>query len=166
MGSNVATLPQVLLNKAAGRTYFNSAGLLALATLMFVSSYCLRFDFNLDGDGLRTIALTLPLLLVTRWFGFVLFDIDVRSFQRASLADLLPIVSAVTLSSTVFACVVHMVTPELGFPRSVIIMDWALLQLALLQAGPCPRHRAGFPARSRQRPGSPRSPSSRQAPWR
>ncbi len=131
MGSNVATLPQVLLNKAAGRTYFNSAGLLALATLMFVSSYCLRFDFNLDGDGLRTIALTLPLLLVTRWFGFVLFDIDVRSFQRASLADLLPIVSAVTLSSTVFACVVHMVTPELGFPRSVIIMDWALLQLAL-----------------------------------
>jgi FlaA1/EpsC-like NDP-sugar epimerase len=106
--------------------------LLALTALSFAGAFLLRFDFSVESAEWKNFTLTLPLLLLFRCAAFLLFGLHRRPLRDACSFDLLPICAAVALGSAVFAIVVKLVVPSLLFSRSVLLIDWLLLQALLV----------------------------------
>ncbi len=132
MSSNVTPFPA---DQLAGRLHRGRIPMLAILLAMSVASmlaaFLLRFDFRIAVEHQRLIWITLPLLLVTRWFGFLLFRLDLRPLRHASPADLIPAAGAITLGTLMFGFVVKGLIPDLYYSRSVVMIDWFLLQLML-----------------------------------
>jgi FlaA1/EpsC-like NDP-sugar epimerase len=107
----------------------------AAATIAsFVVSLGLRFDAPSPqfAEYLRAFLWAIPLLLVARLATFVLFRLYQRVWRYASVEELVAVVVAVTASSLIAYLVVYAVVlttpgPVPGFPRSVVILDTALM---------------------------------------
>jgi FlaA1/EpsC-like NDP-sugar epimerase len=106
----------------------------AATILSFVVSLALRFDAPSAqfSEYLRAFLWAIPLLLAARLISFVLFRLYQRVWRYASVEELVAVVLAVTASSLVAYLVVYAVVlttpgPVPGFPRSVVILDTALM---------------------------------------
>jgi FlaA1/EpsC-like NDP-sugar epimerase len=99
----------------------------SLVACAYILAFLLRFDFAPDHEQLRTLWLTLPVLLVVRLVTFWRFHLFEGLWQYVSTKDLRDIIAAVTLSSAIFAGLALFLYAygfSSGFPRSVIIVDW------------------------------------------
>ncbi|MFQ5658311.1 MAG: polysaccharide biosynthesis protein, partial [Candidatus Methylomirabilales bacterium] len=97
----------------------------ALVTLAYLLAFLLRFDFRLPADQWERFFRTLPLLLLARGVIFAWFHLYQGLWRYVSMADILAMLKAATLSSFLFVGAVVVIFGH-GFPRSIFVLDWVL----------------------------------------
>lgn len=105
--------------------------LLGIASLTFLLAFLMRFDFRLGSEHWRLLRHTLPILVAMRGLAFLGFRLHRRWFRFISYPDVLAILGATTVSSALFGLYILWRQEALGFPRSVVLIDWVLQQLLL-----------------------------------
>ena len=134
MASPAVTLPfpTTAPNRAPLWRVLTGLILLALSALAFTGAFWLRFDFTLDADTLRQIGLTLPVLAILRVACSLYFRLDRRPLNTVSVPDLVPIMFSIAAGSALFAPYALWALPDLAFPRSVLLIDYLLLNVMAL----------------------------------
>ncbi|MFA5197604.1 MAG: nucleoside-diphosphate sugar epimerase/dehydratase [Patescibacteria group bacterium] len=105
------------------------AGDAAVIVFSYVAAYFIRFDGIPPVSYLEMMSRTLPFVLIVRLAALFFFKLNTSMWEYASVKDLIQIIKAVTVSS-VFIVAITMVT-GVGHPRSIFIIDWLLLTIAL-----------------------------------
>jgi FlaA1/EpsC-like NDP-sugar epimerase len=101
---------------------------LTLAALSNYFAFLLRFDGGPIPDvHLRPFLIGLPILLCLRLFAFAAFRVHGGLWRYASIWDLQAIVLSVALSSIAFAATVNVVLDIGPYPRSIHLIDGAVL---------------------------------------
>lgn len=102
---------------------------LGLIVLAYFGAFYLRFEFNLSYiiSEYRTVIIrTLPLLILIKLFFFYFFGLYLGLWRYVSVGDLWKILLANGISSVIFFGFVVFYHGLIGFPRSVIILDFIL----------------------------------------
>ncbi|MFA5160162.1 MAG: nucleoside-diphosphate sugar epimerase/dehydratase [Candidatus Omnitrophota bacterium] len=105
------------------------AGDAAVIVFSYVVAYFIRFDGIPPVSYLEMMSRTLPFVLIVRLAALFYFKLNTSMWEYASVKDLIQIIKAVTVSS-VFIVAITMVT-DTGHPRSIFIIDWLFLTIAL-----------------------------------
>lgn len=106
---------------------FAAVGLhLALIPAGYLLAFLLRFDADVPSSSLTLFATTLPYLLLIRLFAFAVFGLYRGRWRHVGMRDLIDLVKAVTLSTMLFLIVLFLTEKLVGFPRSILILDWAI----------------------------------------
>ena len=98
---------------------------LVLIWLAYHLAFLVRFDFHVPPGYLVQFLETLPLLMVIRFATSSAFRLYRSSWRHSGIADMTAMFKAVTLSSLLFATVLLLTGQLRGFPRSVLLADWA-----------------------------------------
>lgn len=106
--------------------------LVALSAIAFLGAFWLRFDFELGPDDWRQVRMTLPVLILLRLACSLYFRLDRRPLNTVSVPDLMPIVFSILAGSILFAPYALWAVPDLSFPRSVLLIDYLLLNVLAL----------------------------------
>ena len=117
--------------------------------ICYAAAYFIRFDGAPPERYLGMMAETLPLVLAVRMGALIYFRLHSSLRQYASIKDLVEIIKAVSISSVVVVAVLMVL--RVGYPRSIFIIDWLLLIIAL--SGVRFVIRMTRPLRGRRRPG-------------
>jgi FlaA1/EpsC-like NDP-sugar epimerase len=104
---------------------------LTMALVSNVVAFGLRFDFRLPSAHRWPLLYTLPWLLAIRGVSFWVFGLYYGLWRYASLSDLQRIIGAVGLSSLTLIVFVRSPWGVLPYPRSVLLIDSAVLILFL-----------------------------------
>jgi FlaA1/EpsC-like NDP-sugar epimerase len=133
MSTQTLTLP-LMMGLSPRRVWrlATAALLLAASALSYYGAFWLRFEFDLNAEDWSQLSLTLPLLIAFRLISFYYFRLDRRPLNTASSADLLPIAGSIFSGSALFALFTLTVFREIGYPRSVFLIDALLLNAMLL----------------------------------
>ncbi|MBA2123515.1 hypothetical protein B9J78_00995 [bacterium Unc6] len=100
---------------------------LGIIVLAYFAAFYLRFDFNFPKEYFQTvIPKTLPLLILIKLLFFYFFGLYSGLWRYVSTHDLWKIFLANALSSVAFFGAVVFYHGLLGFPRSVVIIDFIL----------------------------------------
>ena len=107
--------------------------IILLASSLYIA-HLVRFDFQIPMQHLHLFYWILPFILVTKIVIFFYFDLYRGMWRFTSIADLLSIIKASTISTLIIVFFI-LFSPSrfLGFPRSVFVIDWCLT--ILLVAG-------------------------------
>jgi len=100
---------------------------IALIPLAYFLAYALRFDFKIPSIELDHFRATLPYLLAIRLLTFQGFGLHQGYWRHVGLRDLVDLLLAVTLSSTLFVTSLALLQLLRGMPRSVFILDWVFM---------------------------------------
>ena len=105
-----------------------------------VLAYLIRFDFHLPRQHSVLLYQILPSILIVKIISFYFFDLYRGMWRYTSIADLLNIIKASSVSSLLIICFI-LFTPSrfIGFPRSVFIMDWCFTILLVSGSRLCIR---------------------------
>lgn len=90
-------------------------------------SYLLRFNFVIPEQYFERYVESLPVLLLVRFVCFYVFRLYEGVWRYASMNDLLRILKAITIGSVIFALYVLIRYQFIGFPRSVLVIDWFVI---------------------------------------
>ena len=101
-----------------------------LISSAFAGAFIIRFD-GLPPEYLPAIVQALPLLLALKLGLFFYFGLYRGLWRYVGMQDLLNILKAVTLGSLISVFLMVMVFRFEGYPRSVFVIDWMLLLLAV-----------------------------------
>jgi len=101
----------------------------AVIVFSYIAAYFIRFDGMPQAQYIEMMIRTLPFVLIIRLAALFYFKLNTSMWQYASMKDLAQIIKAVTVSS-VFIVAIAMVI-HTGHPRSIFIIDWLLLIIAL-----------------------------------
>jgi FlaA1/EpsC-like NDP-sugar epimerase len=103
--------------------------ILLLASSLFLS-YLIRFDFHIIPPHSVLLYQILPFVLIVKIVCFYFFDLYRGMWRYTSIADLLNIIKASSVSTLVIICLI-LFSPSrfIGFPRSVFVMDWCFTVL-------------------------------------
>ncbi|MCK4809741.1 MAG: polysaccharide biosynthesis protein [Candidatus Omnitrophica bacterium] len=96
----------------------------------YTAAFFIRFDGVLSLEYFSITLKTLPLVIVFRTAALMYFKLHKSIREYASIKDLTQIIKAVTVSSVVVVAGIMTFRLE-GFPRSIFIIDWLLLVIAL-----------------------------------
>ena len=121
-----------------------------IIVLSYVAAYFIRFDGIPDAQYMELMIRTLPFVLVIRLAALFYFKLNTSMWQYASMEDLTQIIKAVTMSSVLIVAIAMVI--QVGHPRSIFIIDWLLLIIAL--SGTRFTIRLTRPIRSRQKNGN------------
>jgi FlaA1/EpsC-like NDP-sugar epimerase len=87
-------------------------------------AYLIRFDFHLPQPHAILLYQILPFVLIIKIGCFYFFDLYRGMWRYTSIADLLNIIKASSVSSLLIICIILFSHSRfIGFPRSVFIMD-------------------------------------------
>jgi FlaA1/EpsC-like NDP-sugar epimerase len=100
--------------------------ILLLASSLYIA-HLVRFDFNIPQEHLRLLYWMLSFVLLTKIVSFFYFDLYRGMWRFTSIADLVNIIKASSISSLLIICFI-LFSPHrfIGFPRSVFVIDWCL----------------------------------------
>ena len=101
-----------------------------LISSAFAGAFIIRFD-GLPPEYFPAIVQALPLLLALKLGLFFYFGLYRGLWRYVGMQDLLNILKAVTLGSLISVVLIVMVFRFEGYPRSVFVIDWMLLLLAV-----------------------------------
>src|SRR5262249_10952 len=104
---------------------------LLLAVVSNYFAFSLRFDGHIPFSSLRMLEATLPWLLVARGTLFFKFRLDEGLWRYVGLWDLRRIVVAIAASTLVFMACVRWGYGSDDYPRSVFLIDSALLLILI-----------------------------------
>jgi FlaA1/EpsC-like NDP-sugar epimerase len=96
-----------------------------LAVSMWIA-YALRFDFRIPAPFLDNAVKIFPLVLATKLIVFHFFDLYRGMWRFTSIADMLNVIKAASVSSLIIISGVLFITRFAGFPRSAFVLDWLL----------------------------------------
>lgn len=99
---------------------------LTLVPLGYLMAFVLRFEFPLPRAELNQFAATLLYLLPIRLASFSAFGLYHGWWRHVGMQDLLDLLKAVTASSVLLVGILFMTGDLVGFPRSVLIVDWLI----------------------------------------
>lgn len=107
------------------------ADIFLLTGSLFLS--CLiRFDFNLSEPRALLLYQILPFVLIIKVVCFYFFDLYRGMWRYTSIADLLNIIKASSVSTLVIICLILFSKNRfVGFSRSVFVMDWCFTVLLI-----------------------------------
>lgn len=97
----------------------------------YIAAFYIRFDLRLDKSYYHIILRTIPLLLFIKLAIFYYYGLFSGLWRYLSIDDLWQIIKANTFSTILFALGVIFYHGFMGYPRSVIIIDW-LICIALV----------------------------------
>ncbi|MGH7445229.1 MAG: nucleoside-diphosphate sugar epimerase/dehydratase, partial [Longimicrobiales bacterium] len=97
---------------------------LVLIPLVYFSAFVLRFDLPLPERRLALFWATMPFLLGLRLAVFAYFRLYEGWWRNAGMQDLLDLFKAVSVSSTLFLCMLFLAGDFRELPRSLLILDW------------------------------------------
>ncbi|MCP4161902.1 MAG: polysaccharide biosynthesis protein [Deltaproteobacteria bacterium] len=89
-------------------------------------SYLIRFDFNPDRIDVPQIKQFLPLLIITKFFCFFVFDLYKGMWRYTSIRDMINILKSTFISSTIVVILILIFYRFEGFSRSIFLIDWGL----------------------------------------
>jgi FlaA1/EpsC-like NDP-sugar epimerase/lipopolysaccharide/colanic/teichoic acid biosynthesis glycosyltransferase len=98
---------------------------IALVVVGVVLAFSLRFDFTLGPAEWRQLWLAIGLLLVIRLPLYRLFGLFRGYWEHVGLEDFVDLCKAATVGSVVFLGVLWLGGWIPGFPRSVLLLEWA-----------------------------------------
>lgn len=98
---------------------------LALVPAGYLLAFVLRFDGAIPHGYLHFFWDTVFYLLVIRLATFGAFGLFSGWWRHVGMSDLVALVKAVTVSSVLLVAVLFMISELGGFPRSVLVLDWA-----------------------------------------
>ena len=105
--------------------------MLILTSSLFLA-YLIRFDFHLPQPHSLLLYQILPFVLIVKIVCFYFFDLYRGMWRYTSIADLLNIIKASSVSSLVIICLILFSHSRfIGFPRSVFVMDWCFTVLLI-----------------------------------
>jgi FlaA1/EpsC-like NDP-sugar epimerase len=99
---------------------------LALVPVTYFLAFALRFDLPLPVQFQSLFWTTLAFLLPIRLGSFVVFGLLRGWLRYVGMRDLMDLVKAVTLSSALLLVTLFVTDQLVGFPRSILFLDWAL----------------------------------------
>ena len=95
-------------------------------------AHLIRFDFTIPQKHLILLYQILPFVLIVKIVCFYFFDLYRGMWRYTSIADLLNIIKASSISSLVIICLILFSHSRfIGFPRSVFVMDWCFTVLLI-----------------------------------
>jgi FlaA1/EpsC-like NDP-sugar epimerase len=97
---------------------------LVLLACCFYAANMARFDFQIPPEHQQSFKTILPLALLTKIAVLHIFDLYRGMWRYTSLADLLNIIKASTISTLLIICYVLLRYRFEGFSRSVFLIDW------------------------------------------
>jgi len=107
------------------------ADMLLLTGSLFLA-YLIRFDFHLPQPHSLLLYQILPFVLIAKIVCFYFFDLYRGMWRYTSIADLLNIIKASSVSTLLIICLILFSHSRfIGFPRSVFIMDWCFTVLLI-----------------------------------
>ena len=109
---------QTLLRR---NTWFIAIFQAALIAFSLVFSWFLRFDFTLPDR--RLLLLAVPILILVRLLAIARFNLLHGWWRYAGISDVVDVIKAVALSSAAFAVIMRYGLGQLGFPRSIYILE-------------------------------------------
>ena len=102
---------------------------LALVPAAYALAFLLRFEGALPSPYLDLFLVTAPALVVIRLGSYGLYRLFSGWWRHVGFYDLVALTKATSLSSLLFAGYLLAVGHFPGYPRSVLVMDWALALL-------------------------------------
>lgn len=104
---------------------------LSLIALAYFGAYFLRMGFRFtEAEGMATIK-AFPIVLVVRSACFYAYGLYRGMWKYTSTADVLKIIKAVTAGSAIIVMLLVMFYRFIAFPRSLFVIEYFLLILAL-----------------------------------
>jgi len=97
--------------------------ILILASSLYIA-HLVRFDFDIPQQFLMSFFWILPFVLVIKIASFFYFDLYRGMWRYTSVADLVNIIKASTISTLFIFCFILLRYGFIGFPRSVFLIDW------------------------------------------
>lgn len=101
-----------------------------LIVISYYLAFWLRFDGRIPPDAAAAFWNTLPLVFLVRFATFVFFRLYAGVWRYASINDLLSIVKAVSVGTGLLVMPVFFFGIP-GYPRSIFLIDWALMVMFL-----------------------------------
>ena len=92
-------------------------------------AFLIRFEGNIPTEEAGLFLRTLPLVVVVQFSCIASFGLNKGLWRYASIADLLTIIKAVSLSSVLLVLALYYLLGLHKYPRSVYIIDWLLLTM-------------------------------------
>ena len=102
-----------------------AADLLLLTGALYIA-HLIRFDFNVPPHHLGNFYRMLPYVLITKITCFFYFDLYRGMWRYTSIADLINIIKAVSVSTLLIFCFFLLKYRFVGFSRSIFLIDWSL----------------------------------------
>ncbi|MCJ7594912.1 MAG: polysaccharide biosynthesis protein, partial [Desulfobacterales bacterium] len=113
-----------------GKIYTNFIIVMAIDAVLLASawylSHLLRFNFNIPPESWAVMSRLLPLILLTKILILYLFDLYRGMWRYTSIADLLNIMKAASVSSLFIVALLAFTHGIQGFSRAILVIDWIL----------------------------------------
>jgi len=103
------------------------AGNVLIVPAAFLGAFLLRFDFQIPSHYWDVFLSTVGYLLLIRLLAFQYFGLFSGYWRHVSMADLLNLVTAATISSGIFLAALFALKTLSGIPRSILFLDWLLV---------------------------------------
>ncbi|HEX8907453.1 MAG TPA: nucleoside-diphosphate sugar epimerase/dehydratase [Longimicrobiaceae bacterium] len=91
----------------------------------YYAAFLLRFDGNVPQPYRHFFWDTVLYLLILRLATFGAFGLFSGWWRHVGMSDLVALVKAVTVSSALLLAVLFLISELAGFPRSLVVLDWA-----------------------------------------
>ena len=98
----------------------------AVVLVAHVGAYLLRFEGQIEGENVRMLTRSLPIVIGARLLSFQLFGLYRRVTGHFSISDVVAVAKAVASSSLVTVTILVIAFKFDGFSRAVVIIDAAL----------------------------------------
>jgi FlaA1/EpsC-like NDP-sugar epimerase len=102
---------------------------LAVIPAAYYLAFALRFDGAIPREYLHYYSGTVWYLLAIRMGAFGTFGLFHGWWRHVGMSDLVALIKAVTASSVLLVVVLYMTSELAGYPRSVVVLDWAFAML-------------------------------------
>ena len=94
-------------------------------------AFLLRFDFSIPDHVGLDYAKFLPVILTTKLISFFIFGMYKGMWRYTSISDFINIAKASSLGSLMALATLGLIFGLTGFPRSVLLIDYALCTIFL-----------------------------------
>ncbi|RJO72575.1 MAG: polysaccharide biosynthesis protein, partial [Myxococcales bacterium] len=98
---------------------------LAIFLIAYALAFLVRFDFAVPSDYVSILWMTIPVALVAKALGFLVFGLFQGWWRYVSIRDIFPIAAGCTLGSLILFGAVSAHWGAYTVPRSVYFLDWA-----------------------------------------
>jgi UDP-GlcNAc:undecaprenyl-phosphate GlcNAc-1-phosphate transferase len=98
----------------------------ALVLVAHLGAYLLRFEGRIEGENLKALSRSLPVVLAARLLSFQIFGLYRRVTGHFSISDVLGIGKAIVTSSLATVTILVIAFKFEGFSRAVVIIDAAI----------------------------------------
>jgi FlaA1/EpsC-like NDP-sugar epimerase len=99
---------------------------LCLIPVGYLAAFSLRLPLPFEAQYTALFWATLPFLIAARLVSFGAFGLFSGWWRHVGMQDLLDLVKAVTLSTALLVGMLFLTDRLEGFPRSIVILDWAV----------------------------------------